>query len=130
MSAPTKVTDLTHGLHREALIDWLANGERGISSDTLVHYLTGQTRPRSKDHPHDPGDFRRCELLLRQVPSLRIVLPRMSRVSPTWAALVDNWDRIVSLMEDEAPGCFGPEPGGEAPQAYALIHECQGQVPA
>ena len=114
-----------------SLREWLAHGERGISSDTIVQYLTGMpwltVRP---DVPYDPSDFRRCELLLRQVPLLRLAFKaEMPSAGPVWAALAEKWDEIVRTSEEEVPGCFsGAE--GPAPRAYALIRECHKAVTA
>lgn len=81
---------------------WLASGERGISSNTLFTVLTGVDALRNwgMDHPHDPADFRRCRLLLEQVPELRPLLPKMSQVSAVWAALVARWDDICACMDN------------------------------
>ena len=71
-----------------------------------------------------PGDFRRCELLLRAVPTLRPLLPRMAKVGPEWAALVKRWPDIVAAMDAEVPGWTERRRSGGAWRAYALINEC------
>jgi hypothetical protein len=110
-----------------ALNEWFASGERGISSETIVMNLTGRGRPKyGPDVPCDPSDFRRCELLLREVPLLRLMLPKMAEQGPVWAALVERWDEIVATCEKEVPGCFDGRVEGSAPRAYALIRECRG----
>lgn len=112
--------------------NWLASGERGISSEAIVSQLTGQPVGRrwgGGDHPYDPDDFRRCEMLLRAYPLARLVFPELMRKrSVIWAALVDHWDEIVELMESEAPGVFSRSPrwGAGAPKAYALMKELRG----
>jgi len=52
---------------------WLKIGERGISSNTMFTHLTGHNvmGGAHKGHPYDTADFRRCRLLLEQVPSLK-----------------------------------------------------------
>lgn len=97
--------------------------DMGLSSETmrarLVHGLPGRG-----DHPHDPGDFGRCERFLRRNPHLRERLPFMADVSSEWAALVARWDDIAALMEEEVPGCLDtPSRWGSAPRAYALMRE-------
>lgn len=84
---------------------WLASGERGISSNTLFSVLTGVDAKSDwgMGHPHDPADFRRCRLLLEQVPELRPMLPKMCDVSPVWAALVARWAEISACI-DQTPG--------------------------
>lgn len=108
---------------------WLASGERGLSSEAIVSNLTGQHVGRywhGGDHPYDPSDFRRCELLLREVPIARLMFHRMAEVSPVWKALVEAWSEIVALMESEVPGVFETRsPNGRAPLAAARITQCR-----
>lgn len=81
----------------EHFADWLARGERGISSETIVSRLSGipvGTYRWSSNYPHDPADFRRCELLLRWVPVARIGLPAMRGES--MRELIDNAQQEVS----------------------------------
>lgn len=113
-------------MRNDALNEWLANGERGISSETIVQHLTGRVQRHWRSEPHDLGDFRRCERLLRQVPLLRLALPGMADLSPAWAALVERWDEIVALCEEEAPGYFDTRrPDGRAAKAGSLIRQCR-----
>ena len=91
---------LTH----EPLVLWLASGERGISSATIVQTITGIKTTEMRNfcgyHPLDPSDFRRCSLLLRQVPALRPHLHLMSAVSPVWTRLVACWDELEGMLVD------------------------------
>ncbi len=115
--------DLTHFTH------WLASGERGISSEAIVSQLTGcavgNGHRHGSDHPYDPADFRRCELLLRASPLARLVFPSlMPSRSETWARMVERWDELVSLIESEVPGAFDRiPPGSSSPKAYALMRQ-------
>lgn len=103
------------------LMEWLLHGERGLSSEAIAQQLTGGAC--SGNHPWDPDDFRRCELLLRQCPGMRRHLPKMRVVSQEWARLVDRWDEIVAAMEAE--GCFDLR-RWNAPRSYALIRDVLG----
>lgn len=111
---------------------WLASGERGISSEAIVSQLTGSRVGRGypgSDHPYDPGDFRRCELLLRDYPLARLIFPSaMPSRSEVWARMVEHWDELVELIESEAPGAFDRVPtlGSRAPKAYALMKQLRG----
>ena len=64
---------------------WLALGERGISSEAIALTALG-VHPIGHDAswPHDPGDLRRCLLLLEEVPETRnnglLVLETVSEV--------------------------------------------------
>jgi predicted nucleic acid-binding protein len=87
------------------LIQWLANGARGISSNTIVEYLTGieATTYADSSTPSDPADLRRCRLLLERCPELMIEFPRMAEVSDVWAKLVENWAELCATMDTESP---------------------------
>lgn len=88
----------------EALFEWLRSGARGKSSEYMVEKLTGlpadecQCSRKGIYIPHDAGDFRRCELLLRAVPELRPRLGEMSQYGP-WCLLVPAWDELVGLLD-------------------------------
>lgn len=106
-----------------ALIAWLAGGERGSSSNTMVTHLTGLDAlgrwGDPKSYPHDPDDLHRCRLLLEQVPLLRLALPQMATCSPVWARLVAHWDELCGLMDSEAP--HWRDGHGSAPKTYARM---------
>lgn len=107
----------------EAAARWLASGERGISSNSIFTHLTGinALESWSSHHPHDPDDFRRCRLLLEQVPELKEQFQRMATASKAWAGLVRNWDSICEQMNREIPDWRKPPRGSSAPNTYKLI---------
>lgn len=100
----------------EAANSWLANGERGSSSEAIFEHMTGVWvggRRRNFTNPSDPDDFWRCRLLLDAVPEFKTHLHRMSEVSSAWAALVARWADLESLMDSDlkltpgvAPTCY------------------------
>jgi len=93
----------------ENALRWLAFGERGVSSNTMFTVITGINAMSGWNyysHPLDPDDFRRCENLLRAVPEFREKLTLVSSISDIWRKLVENWGKIISLMEQESPGIF------------------------
>lgn len=114
----------THHLPPGA-VDWLANGERGNSSEAIFARLTGLPigGSRCTSHPLDPADLRRCRLLLEAVPAFRARLEEVADVSPVWAALVARWDEVCSLMDEEAPDWR--DGSGGAPRTYALMGEIE-----
>jgi hypothetical protein len=73
-------------------------------------------------YPLDPGDLRRCVLLLEAVPELRRRFGRLRRVSPLWARYVDHWDELVDLLAEEAA-----EGTGRAPRTYARMQRIRGR---
>ena len=104
------------------LLEWFHFGEVGVSSEFIARYLTGQTIRGSFNDPADPDDFKRCEKLLRAVPSLRKEFPRMAEASTRWEFLVENWEAIAASLEEEIPGIFdGGHSSGRAPKTYALM---------
>jgi len=99
--------------------DWLLFGEHGASSEAIFTKLTGM--PFNNSHPSDPSDFRRCMLLLKQVPELKSHLNEMAKVSPAWDALVEHWDEIASLLKKEVPDWAERYASGRASETYKLM---------
>lgn len=112
-----------------AASEWLARGERGMSSEAMFQTLTGAKVCRDhrdgKEHPYDPADFRRCRLLLEQVPGLSANLVKMRAVSPAWRALIDGWAEICAAMDAEDPD-WRTKPY-RAPHTYQLIQQAIGR---
>lgn len=121
-------TQATPGMS-EAATHWLAHGERGVSSDTIFSHLTGidVLNGWRKDHPYDTSDFRRCRLLLEQVPELADSLAKMRSLSDAWRGLVDNWADICAAMDWEMPDWRNSERGCSAPKTYQLIKRAIGR---
>jgi hypothetical protein len=103
------------------LVEWLAGGARGVSSNTIVQHLTGWPALRDcrPDVPHDPADLDRCLQLLRDVPALRPLMPKMATQSKMWAAMVARWDEVESSHLSEVG--LGWTKAREAPKTYALM---------
>ena len=119
-------------LKLEYFTSWLANGERGISSEAIVSQLTGSQVGRrwaGGDHPYDPDDFQRCERLLRAYPLARLAFPTMKSRSDVWSRLVDAWDELVALGEEEAPGIFDGRRSATAPRMYDRMRELREVTP-
>jgi hypothetical protein len=108
---------------QENLIRWLAGGQRGVSSNTMVQHLTGLPALRDfhGDHPHDPDDMTRCRRLLEEVPELQAEFPRMATYSGPWAKLVEHWQELCGLMDTESPRWR--EGVGRAPKTYKRMRE-------
>lgn len=102
-----------------AIIEWLARGRTGTSSETMAFWLGFGVRRSGASHPHDPDDLDCCLHLLAAAPTLRERLPRMADISPQWAALVDAWDEIERSHLDEVG--LGWTKARSAPKTYALM---------
>jgi hypothetical protein len=77
---------------------WLENGERGLSSETMWHcFMNRKSFP--VNHPHDAGDFSRCYKLLQAVPEWKHDLGKLKELSPAWSNLVDHWDQLTTMYE-------------------------------
>ncbi|MBP9794118.1 MAG: hypothetical protein KBC56_08980 [Flavobacterium sp.] len=79
---------------------WLANGERGISANTIFQTISGvQALKGNPSHPHDPDDFGRCYKLLQAIPEWRSQMNKLRRLSIAWDNLVENWDKLTEMYE-------------------------------
>lgn len=107
----------------DPLVNWLANGERGISSNTMFTFITGVNAAYDDyhSHPHDLGDFRRCRLLAEASNDIMNHLDRMKSVSREWSAIVDHWDELCRLMDEERPNWRKNE-NAPSPKTYALLN--------
>lgn len=123
---------IKHPSISDAAVNWLAAGERGISSNYIFTKLTGIDAMNGwgterENHPHDPADFRRCQLLLEQVPEFQHWFKDMRQASPVWARLVDAWPSIVAAMDEETPKWRDRASRGRATKAYELIKTAIGR---
>ena len=100
---------LPHALSPEAK-QWAVWGEQGTSSQLIFATLTGWMglirgeRRGSAPYPHDAGDFRRCLLVVEQIPGFRERLPELSTLSPEWERLVTSWSDLEAAFDQQAPG--------------------------
>lgn len=105
----------------EPMKEWLRNGERGISSETIFEVMTGIPLGQKHDTPRDPSDFNRCYMLLLTVPEFRGRIKEVGEVFPDWKPLTDNWDELECLFEEESL-----REDRKAPKLYARLHELNG----
>ncbi len=109
-------------------IRWLAIGQHGMSACSIFWKTTGfkphlillVEDPRGR-YPVDPDDLGRCRLLLEQVLYVREHFQIMQHFGPIWEALVEHWDALCAMMDDEAPEWR--EGKGSAPETYGLMKE-------
>lgn len=104
---------------QEAALEWLANGETGISSETMAFWLVFGVKKDESGHPHDPDDFDRCLQFLNQVPEMRSQLLKMVPLSSAWKKLVARWSEIEAMHLDEVG--LGWTKSRSAPRTYELM---------
>lgn len=114
--------------------DWLATGERGLSSEFIVEWLTavplrGRHHP-AVDWPLDPDDLRRC-LILIDTHSLVLdqtcLRTHLARTCEEWRVLVDNLGTLRSLLDSEVPDWREKPPRGSvAPKTYQFMQDLFG----
>lgn len=82
------------------MVQWLANGDRGISSETIFTHLTGVNALDEWEPsvPHDYADFKRCYVLLEQCPELKENFKKMTEVKG-WKRLVERWSDLEVLYK-------------------------------
>ena len=104
---------------QKSVINWIATGHVGMSSECMALWLAFGERSRMPLAPADPADLDRCLRLLAAAPGLRERLPRMAEVSPRWAALVSRWDEVEASHLAEVG--LGWSKANSAPKTYALM---------
>jgi hypothetical protein len=82
---------------------WLKNSQRGLSSEAVFKVMMASEPQNIKglSHPHDPSDFNRCYQLLQVIPEWKAKLHLLKPVSPQWSNLVDNWDKLTLMLEEQ-----------------------------
>lgn len=99
---------------------WVTGTDTGTSSKTIWRRMMRRSinDDDRDDVPYDPDDFGRCYRLLKLFPEWRERLGEMRSVpgwvGKAWGRLVDNWQEMERLYEEERPI-------GRAPKLYALM---------
>ena len=106
------------------VMQWFASGEKGISSECIASIICG-FEPKWNDTPSDPDDFKRCLLLLNDIPELREHLYMMRSVSTDWDKLMNHWDDIEESFMSEVPEWLYGDYRNGAPKTYALMSKCR-----
>ena len=88
----------------EEEINWIATGNRGLSSETLFSHtvkpLSDTPLDKVTAHPHDGADWKRCMDLCYAVPKVRNNFNVMKGVSGPWKRLVENRSELERLLFD------------------------------
>jgi hypothetical protein len=103
----------------EAIARWLLEGNPGVSSKAMASVALGVT---PKDalwcHPRDPDDFNRCIKFVDAVPYVKGWFHEIRQLSPQWAAVIDNWDRLRTSFIEEAG--YDWSNSNRCPETYKL----------
>ena len=97
---------MTTTAQTQAILEWFATGERGLSSETIARHLIGQPHTGRKSFngiytPSDPADFRRCMLLVESLPEPSAAIEQCRSLSKKWTCLVDDWAAITETLKRE-----------------------------
>jgi hypothetical protein len=79
---------------------WIVGRDTGTSSETIWAVMRG-VQARWASPPSDPSDFGRCYRLLKLIPEWRRRLSEVCDAHPEWSALIEHWDELTVLYEDE-----------------------------
>lgn len=103
------------------LIEWLLNGNTGISSKSMAAVAVGTKLGDGWgfDAPHDPSDFSRCYKLVQRVPEIRRFFPQIGRRIPKFKGILDNWDNLCRIHDRDI------DSGGSS-ELYILIKTLRG----
>lgn len=110
--------------YHDRVLWWMMEEARGTSSQTIFSVMIFSVKlegtpsrdffatralmlsdaligPLKYSHPHDPDDLYRCYRLLKAIPEWNEHLQLMKPVSPAWSALVDHWDELMKLLNEQ-----------------------------
>ncbi|MBN8901376.1 MAG: hypothetical protein J0H57_10120 [Rhodospirillales bacterium] len=106
---------------RQIVLDWLAAGDTGISSECLAYEFLGAEKKGAFGirPPADPSDLGRCLRLIARVPEVRKCVDNLGLKHEGWAKAAAVWDDIASLMEDEVGIDWSK--GLSAPKTFKLM---------
>jgi hypothetical protein len=79
-----------HGLSSRAIFKFMVTNKDHIDIDEYKH-----------EYPSDVDDWERNRALLLWYPEWKIRLKDMSIISKKWSNLVENWDRIEKLYDED-----------------------------
>lgn len=82
-------------------MEWIVGDDTGVSSKTIWSVMMGAKNSEYTDIPHDPSDFGRCYRLLELVPMWKGRLQEVADKYPKWQPMVDVWDELSDLYEQE-----------------------------
>jgi hypothetical protein len=89
------------------ILDWLKNGERGLSSERLAQYaipsinIVKENRNPDDDLPRDLDDLNRCANLLNNNYIRALIESKRDELTPKWQSLLVNFDELISANDNK-----------------------------
>jgi hypothetical protein len=96
-------------------IDWILSDDTGCSSKTIWAVMMGSDYPKN-DIPCGPSDFGRCYKLLLAFPEWNDRLHEVAEKHPKWRPLIDKWNELSRLYEEELS-----REDGRAPNLFQML---------
>lgn len=93
-------------LQMQEITQRLLSWDTWLSSKVMASVYTNNKH--SWDHPRDPSDFWRCYRLVKKVPWIKNSFDRISLISTSWKFIIENWDKLCELYEEELPKWSAP----------------------
>lgn len=91
----------------EEILEWVTNGNIGVSSNTLLYATTGKSvYGNSRDIPYDVSDFIRCVELCNTVRRVKENLSAVTKDFPKWIPIIRDWDILVNLLNQGSEKCY------------------------
>lgn len=96
---------------------WATSWDTGMSSKAIYRVCTGLPIDGTHGVPRDGDDFGRCYRFLHAFPELHETFKdKMGEKHADWKRLVDAWEELESLYEEELPS-------GKYPKLNARIRQ-------
>jgi len=102
LSTQQKITDFERDI-----LQWICSGERTRPAETIALTLLGVERKYIFKQkfciyaPTTADEFRTCHILVTSVPGAREQLDKLKTLGRVWKNVVNNWDGLVKLYEEE-----------------------------
>lgn len=90
-----------------AVLVWLCRGEKSLPAESMALTLLGVphnailNRNFYSEAPCNTAEFRTCYFLVATCLGANERLDKVKPLSRTWANVINNWDRLVTLYEEE-----------------------------
>ena len=105
---------------RAKCMSWLAKGETGTSSKTMV-FCACDIDYEDQCHPLDPSDLNRCIKTVKAIPEIKHAFKKIAKLSDEWRRVIQHWDELSGLFIEEVG--YDWSKGRSAPLTYKRMKE-------